>query len=538
MDELGTLHDMNVHFILNRDAELRGKMMKLASKLFSRGQRVAVLDDTGFASDWSIESAFVLDLDPLPWRQISMAPVVRKDAQVATPITAVHDSDTAHGKLLVSRHGQNIHYMPESGWYIWNGRFWIPDHGDVSIQEMAKETALSLFDDVKNAAHRQEREEKIKHAKKAQSRGSIEASIKLARSEAGVPRHLTDMDADKWAFTVSNGTLDLRTCKLNPHNRDQLISMTSPVTYDEHSRCPLWLSFLDRVMAGDAELIGYLQRLMGYLLVADTSEQALHFFYGLGANGKSVFCDVILKLMGDYAQVSSPMLIMNRHGNGVPNDVARLRGVRASLMNETAQGARLDEAKVKDLTGGDKLSARFLNKEFFDFVPTHRLIIRGNHKPTINGTDDGIWRRLRLVPFTVSIPIAEQDLTLARKLEGELSGILNWALVGCMEWQVTGLNPPPVIADAVREYREESDTLGRFVSECCEQRKLAEIKSSALFKKYQEFCEQAGERWIPSKDFPSEMQRRGFVSKRFSTGVKFLGLELRSDQTHFDDERF
>jgi len=240
---------------------------------------------------------------------------------------------------------------------------------------------------------------------------------------------------------------------------------------------------------------------------------------------------VLVRLLGDYAVAVSPDLIMLRRHGGIPNDVARLRGVRAALMNETSQGARFDEAKLKDLTGGDTLTARFLHQEFFDFHPTHRLLIRGNHKPTINGTDEGIWRRLRLVPFTVSIPPEEQDRDLLTKLEAELPGILNWALAGCREWQAEGLKPPPIIAEAVRQYREESDTLGRFVGECCEVRKLGQVKSSTLFKRYQEFCEQAGERWIPSKDFPAEMQRRGFEWKRTKAGSMFHGIELAGVDT-------
>jgi putative DNA primase/helicase len=225
--------------------------------------------------------------------------------------------------------------------------------------------------------------------------------------------------------------------------------------------------------------------------------------------------------------VSPDLLMLRRHG-GIPNDLARLRGVRVALMNETPQGARFDEAKLKDLTGGDTLTARFLHQEFFDFHPTHRILIRGNHKPSIAGTDEGIWRRLRLVPFSVQIPADEQDRDLLHKLEVELPGILNWALQGCREWREAGLQPPDIIAEAVRQYREESDTLGRFIAECCEVRNLGQVKSSVLFKRYQEFCEQAGERWVPSKDLPNEMQRRGFGWKRTNAGGLYEGVELHA----------
>jgi putative DNA primase/helicase len=269
---------------------------------------------------------------------------------------------------------------------------------------------------------------------------------------------------------------------------------------------------------------------VGYLLVGDTTEQALHFLYGLGANGKSVFCEVLMSLLGDYAVGVSPDLIMMRRQSGIPNDIARLRGIRAAFMNETAQGARFDEAKLKDLTGGDTLTGRFLHAEFFNFSPTHRLVIRGNHKPAIYGTDDGIWRRLRLLPFTVQIPTEERDRKLLTKLRNELPGILQWAVRGCGEWQRDGLNPPPIVTEAGRAYREESDVLGRFLAERCQCSRILTIRSGEMFSAYQKFAENAGERWLPSKDLPAEMTRRGFKWKRINTGGVYEGVALNADQ--------
>ena len=205
-------------------------------------------------------------------------------------------------------------------------------------------------------------------------------------------------------------------------------------------------------------------------------------------------------------------------------------------MNETTQGARFDEAKLKDQTGGDVLTARFLHAEFFDFRPTHRIVIRGNHKPAISGTDEGIWRRLRLVPFTVSIPKDEQDRDLLKKLDTELPGILQWAIRGCLTWQRQGLDPPALITDAVRAYRDESDVLGRFIAEHCEVSKLAQVKSGVFFQRYQAYAEQSSERWMPAKDVPHEMQRRGFTWKRTKEGGVYLGLQLAgAAEPHWSD---
>lgn len=449
-------------------------------------------------------------------------------------VAEITDTDLANSKRLAARHGMDVRFTPERGWFAWDGRRWLHDEKQVQLQVRAKETAASIYDEVREAI---DKNAVYRHARRSQSKSAIEAMIWLARSEPGIPVNLTDFDSNGWLFNAANGTVDLRTGKLYAHRREDLISNVADVTFDPDAGCELWDGFLWRVTDGSDELYSYLRRFVGYLLVGDTSEQALHFLYGLGANGKSVFCEVLMRLLGEYAVAVSPDLIMLKRHGGIPNDVARLRGVRAALMNETTQGARFDEAKLKDLTGGDTLTARFLHQEFFDFAPTHRIVIRGNHKPAISGTDEGIWRRLRLIPFTVTIPEDERDHQLLTKLQGELPGILNWAISGCLEWQREGLKPPAIITDAVRAYREESDTLGRFIAEQCETRALAQAKSSVFFQRFQQFAESAGERWIAAKDLPHEMQRRGFTWKRTKTGGVYSGIELAASEMAPWEER-
>lgn len=439
------------------------------------------------------------------------------------------DTDIANARRFAERYREDMRFTPERGWYAWDGRRWAVDEKSIRVQELAKQTALAIFDEVKKA---QDRDAMYSHARRSQSKRSIEAMLWLARSEPGIPARLTEFDANGWLLNVVNGTVDLRTGTLRPHDRKDLISNLADVEFRANAECELWDSFLWRVTDRNEDLYNYLRRFVGYLLVADVSDQSLHFLHGTGANGKSVFCEVLQRLLGDYAITVSPDMIMLRRHGGIPNDVARLRGVRAALMNETSQGSRFDEAKLKDLTGGDSLSARFLHQEFFDFRPSHRLVIRGNHKPAINGTDEGIWRRLRLVPFTVSIPPDEQDRNLLEKLAAELPGILQWALAGCLEWQRDGLRPPAIVTEAVRQYRNESDTLGRFIEECCQVRNLAQVKARALYQRYQQFCEQSNERWLAAKDFPYEMQRRGFESKKLNIGHVYLGIELAQSERH------
>ena len=444
------------------------------------------------------------------------------------------DSDMANARRLAERHGLDIRYTPERGFLVWDGRRWSVDERNIRIQALAKDTARAIFDEIECAA---DQAAMFRHARRSQSKNAIEAMITLVRSEAGISARLVDFDADPWLLSVANGTLDLRTGRLRPHAHEDLITRIVDVKYEPNADCELWDGFLWRITGQNEELYAYLQRLVGYLLTGLTTEQVLHFLFGLGANGKSTFCEIIESLLGDYAIVVSPEMVMQKRHGGIPNDVARLRGVRVAMMNETSQGARFNEAKLKDLTGGDTLNARFLHQEFFDFSPTHKLVIRGNHKPAIAGTDPGIWRRLRLVPFTVQIPTDEQDHRLLEKLRAELPGILRWAVTGCMQWQAIGLKPPAVITDAVADYREESDTLGRFLSEHCETGPLCQCPAADFFRRYGEFCQAAGERSLPSKDLPDEMRRRGFDRKRTKSGVLYVGIGLQpSGMPHWSDQ--
>lgn len=435
----------------------------------------------------------------------------------------IDTTDSANARRLVRRHGETLRFTEAAGWLVFDGVRWIGDPKGIRAQVRAKDTAVAIFDELALAPDRQAL---FRHAVRSQSRNALEAMVSVARSEPGILAALTDFDADPLLFNVANGTLDLRTGKLRPHRREDLISRLSPVRFDPAADCELWDAFLWRVLRKDQDLYAYTQRLAGYSLTGKTCEQALHFLHGSGANGKTVFCDVLQALLGDYATVASPDLIMVRRHQGIPNDIARLRGVRAVFMNETSQGSRFDEERLKDLTGGDRLTGRFLYGEYLDFSPTHKLLIRANHKPTINGTDEAIWRRVHLIPFNVTIPPEERDKAFVEQLRPELPGILRWAAQGCLEWQRDGLNPPPAVVEAVRKYREESDTLGRFIEEHCTVQKLAQVKSSVFLARYREFAEAAGERWIPAKDLPHEMQRRGFEWKRTKAASVFVGLDL------------
>lgn len=435
------------------------------------------------------------------------------------------DTDIANAHRLADAHGSDIRFTEARGWLVWDGQRWGTDESGIRVQGLAKATAANILTE----GNGDDDQPTLRHARRSQSRGGIEAMIYLVRSEPGIFAPMSGFDSNPWLLNVANGTLDLKAGLLRPHRREDHLTKLVPIDFDETADCPRWVEFLDRVTGQNEELRAYLQRLAGYLLTGVTTEQSFHFLYGEGANGKSVFCEIIALLLGEYAMIAQPQMIMARRHSGVPNDIARLKGMRTVLMNETSQESRFDEARLKDLTGTDSLTGRFLNREFFDFAPTHKLLLRGNHKPTIVGTDNGIWRRLHLVPFTVSIPEPEQDRHLLEKLRRELPGILRWALVGCLEWQRLGLAPPPMITQAVDDYRQESDTLGRFIEEHCQPSPDAQTKTSAFFGQYRDYCQQLGERSLSQRDVAGEMERRGYLRRRTTGGARiFEGIELKA----------
>jgi putative DNA primase/helicase len=284
-------------------------------------------------------------------------------------------------------------------------------------------------------------------------------------------------------------------------------------------------------MDGDDELVAFLQRAAGYALTGITSEHCLFFIYGTGRNGKSTFAEVILAMMGEYAQKAPSSMLMASRSSAIPNDVARLPGARFVIASEVNQGRSWDEALVKDLTGGDRMVARFLHQELFEFRSTHKLWIYGNHKPMVRGTDDGIWSRIHLVPFTVFIKPQHRDPKLIDKLCQELPGILAWAVTGCMTWQVSGLMLPKAVRDATAQYRSEMDVLGDFLDEqCIIEMENVNLKTTvkALYIEYTEWCKRVNQRPEKKQSFNELMRRRGFDDARGAgNALTWYGVQIR-----------
>ena len=433
-------------------------------------------------------------------------------------------TDSVNAARLVERHGLDIRWVGAwDKWLIWNGQVWSPDQAR-KIDAFAKQSASTLWSDIKEIQKQGDVLLETVKAMMAFAKGSnnasgIRATVGLARSEPGVCVQQDELDSDPWLLNVENGTLDLRTGDLREHRRADFLTKMAPVTFDPAATCPRWRKFLQQIFAGDDHkaLTGYMQRLMGYGLTAVTEEHILPFLYGSGANGKSTLVEAYLSLLGtDYAMKAPPDLLLAKRGEAHPTERADLFGKRFAAAVETEAGRSLAESLVKELTGGDRIRARRMREDFWEFAPTHKVWLAGNHKPTVHGTDHGIWRRLKLIPFNVIIADEKQDKKLPEKLSRELSGILNWALEGCLDWQHEGLQEPDIVREATKEYSEEMDDVGEFLASRCETGDRCEEAATVLFNLFRADYPESS---MSQKAFGAELKRQGFESFRFTKGA-------------------
>ena len=437
-----------------------------------------------------------------------------------------HLTDLGNAQRFREMHIKNVRHSIQLGWLIWDGKRWLPD-GTQENERLARETVKSIYQEAADCDDKEFRQKLAEWASKCESMQKINAMLTLAESEPGIAVRAEIFDRNPWLFNVDNGTLNLRTGELNPHSRDDLITKIAPIVYDAKAPCPIWRAFLERIFAGNATVIRYVQKVSGYCLTADTREHELYIVYGLGANGKTTLIKTSLRVLGEYG-VQSPVetFLVKRNGGGIPNDVARLAGARFVAAMESEANQRLAESLVKALTGGDRIAARFLHKEFFEFEPAFKLILSTNHKPRIIGSDHAIWRRIRLIPFDVTIPKSEQDKTLPQKLEAELAGILNWHVEGCLLWQQEGLDPPPEVVGASESYRQEMDTLGEFLEACCVINAVATVTAKDLYAAYMQWLESNKDKGLSRVTFGQAMSERGFKAGRNWQGRYWQGVGL------------
>jgi putative DNA primase/helicase len=435
-------------------------------------------------------------------------------------------TDLGNAERLVSQFGTRIRYTKAKGWLVYDGRRWKRDDKD-AVYQFAAATARGLVREFSRISDPDMRTLLASHARKSESSKSIKAMVNLAQTLPRVAIDVRELDSDPWLFNVLNGTLDLRDGKLRKHRPSDLITKLSPVEYDRRAICPLWFQFLERVQAS-GEVRAFLQRFAGYCLTGVIREHVLPINYGGGRNGKGVFVDTLLYIMGEYAKQIPTELLMVKRGDAHPTDRASLLGCRFAAASETEEGRAMNVALVKQLTGGDRISARFMRQDFFDFDPTHKMMLSTNHQPAIRETQNAIWDRVKLIPWAVTIPEEEQDKELKEKLRAEAPGILRWAVDGCQMWQRQGLNPPEAIRAATNAYRECEDFIAGFIEECCTVEAGARESATDLYAAYKHWTEIGGESLQSQKAFAERLIEKGFERVK-SSGYKFyVGIKLKN----------
>lgn len=406
-------------------------------------------------------------------------------------------------------------------WYHWDGRRWSED-----ITGEIKRMADTLLMNMQDEAKANEDMQLLKHVRRTRSSKAKEAMIKETQHMKGIPILPNEMDRYLNAINVLNGVVDLKTGQLRAHHRKYKMSMLANVTYDKNAQCNTWIKFLYDVTNGDEQLMLYLKRMAGYCLTGSTKEQCVFFVYGLGGNGKSVFIDTISTLMGEYAKNSQPETLMMRDkgNNAARTDIARLKGARMVTTFEPNEGSRIDEGMIKQLSGEDMITARMLYKSEFEFKPEFKIIMATNIKPIITGKDEGIWRRIRMIPFTVQIPEEKRDGDLKEKLKAEMPGIFNWALEGAAGWYKHGMPRCAVVDEASRNYRTEMDKIQQFIDDCLERRAGSTLQSSAVYEVYKLWCAELGERYpISNTKFSMELKKR-FEWKKTSMYNEYVDI--------------
>ena len=473
------------------------------------------------AEGWDVADAIAEGFDVATFLthgpRLQMHDVADDVDPVVSSDESVWGTEDALALSFTRRYHRDWRYVSGWGkWLVWDGQRWRTEDTLAAtdlIRSVCRQTAV--------------RADNPKVAAKLASAGTVGGVERLARADRRHAATTDEWDADTWLLNTPGGVVDLKTGRMRPHERAD--RMTKITTATPSGDCPTWRQFIDEVTGGDKELQSYLQRMVGYALTGSTQEHALFFLYGTGANGKSVFVNTLATILGDYATNAPMDTFMETRTDRHPTDMAGLRGARFVAAIETEQGKRWAESKLKNLTGGDKISARFMRQDFFEFMPQFKMIVAGNHKPAIRNIDEAMKRRLHLIPFTITVPPERRDKQLQQKLLAERDGILAWAVQGCLEWQRQGrLDPPQQVLDATDEYFEEEDAIGEFLDEDCQQSPVAREAISAIYQRWRERAERRGEYVGTSRWLTQQLINRGFARTRLHGGAKALsGLSLK-----------
>jgi putative DNA primase/helicase len=454
---------------------------------------------------------------PLPDSEVRG--IAESVAQYAVSLPFI-PADLGNMDRLVARHGADIRFCFDiNRWLIWTGSKWADDR-QALIQDRADETIREMYQAAFELDDKEKRNTQSKWALQSQNRGRIDSMIVLARAK--VPITITELDADPMLLGVKNGYIDLSTGELLPAERGRYVTKIAPVEYDPDAKAPRWLQFLDEIFNGDLEIIEFVQRSVGYLLTGDTREQCFFLLHGSGRNGKSTFIETLLSLLGPYGMATQPeTIMMTRKDSGSASpELAALPGVRFLSTVETQENRRLNESLVKQLTGSDRINARRLYADFFEFYPEFKLCLASNYLPEIHDTSYAMWRRIRLIPFNVQFTDENDDKDLKKKLLAELPGILAWAVRGCLAWQRDGLTAPASVLRATVEYQHTQDPIADFLDDCIELDDVLVSTKAEVYRAYEGWCKKNGENPLTNRKLGGDLIARGWQEQRLHGGIR------------------
>ena len=448
-------------------------------------------------------------------------------------------TNLANAHRIVRHWGDRLLFVPNVGWHVreasgpWRcdelaARRLVQGLGRIIAAEAAGIASQAAAEDDKE---RREARQKaaaamLKWAAASEGAKVLDHSLSMAAALLNCPAG--DMDADTDVLGTPSGVLDLRTGQCRPYAAADRITKTTAVDFDPDATASTWTRFVSEIMGSDAELIEYVHRLAGYALSGRRDEHLLPICWGSGANGKSTFLGALLYVLGGYAGAAAPGLLIQRFGNEHPTALADLQGLRLVIASETGEGGRLNEEQVKLLTGGEAIKARRMARDFYQFQPSHLLLLQTNHRPQVKGTDAGIWRRLRLVPFNVTVPEDRRDVKLPEKLRAEAAGILAWCWRGWLAYRAHGFNKPEAIEAATNEYRTSSDVVGAWLADCCEIDPTATTATGDLYASYSSWCHTNGEYARAQKELSERLGERGFQRFKTRAGWRWRGVALCS----------
>ena len=476
--------------------------------------------------------------DVLGWREAvgqgnpeaapGTAPGPAETEDLATPRIRAF-TDLGNTERFLDRHKDSFRYTAGKGWYSFDGSRWVPE-SDSAVMQAAWETVRAIGDEPEAPLPEGHRGRPPLTSRgwmrQSESGARLAAMVALVKHAPGIAVKEEAFDQHDWLFNVQNGTVDLKTGTLHPHDRTQLLSTISPVKFDPRATCPEWLKFLDRVMLGRQEIVNFMQRLFGYCASASTAEQAFVVHYGTGANGKSTALDVIKRIFGSYAETTPFATFAEKKNGATPNDLASIHKSRLVIASEGERTTKLAESMIKTVTGNEEVSARYLYKDYFTFRPRFTLMLQSNHKPIIQDTGKGIWRRVRFVPWEYTFPDIEMDKNWAEKeVAAEGPGILAWVVRGALEYQRMGLSEPDVVKAAIAEYQEGEDVLGRWIREECTAIPDHDAPAGGLYSVYRNYMQATGETAIKDREFKAELIKRGFRWRHTKKGNFYTGLK-------------